>query len=267
MPDWTDHEPLIRFAAFGGVFLFMAGLEAVFPRKQRVKPRLSRWVTNFSMVLIANLVIRLALPIATIAFAVLMQEQGFGLFNWTDLPTWLEIVLAMLFLDAAIWAQHLVMHHVPFLWAIHRVHHADEDLDASSGIRFHPFEQILSLGFKLAVIALLGADPLAVFLFELILNGSAMFNHASISLPVWADRLLRLSIVTPDFHRIHHSIRKAETNSNFGFCLSIWDRMFRTYTAQPRDGHDAMHLGLDKRPAGNTASLWWGLILPFRKDQ
>ena len=267
MPGWSDHETLIRFTAFGGVFLVMAGLETAFPRKQRVKPRLSRWMTNFGMVLIANLVIRFAIPVATIAFAVSMQDQGIGLFNWTDFPAWLEILLAMILLDVAIWAQHLAMHFVPVLWAIHRVHHADEDLDASSGIRFHPAEQILSLGFKLAVIALLGADPLAVFLFELILNASAMFNHASIRLPEQADRILRIGIVTPDFHRVHHSIHETETNSNFGFCLSVWDRLFRTYTPQPREGHEAMRLGLDTRPSGDTANLWWGLILPLRKDK
>lgn len=265
MFDWTQYESVIRFSVFAGVFAVMASLEVVFPRKARVKARAMRWFTNFGMVVIANLIIRFVLPVAAIGVAFAMQEKGFGLFNLVGLPVWLEILLAVILLDFAIWTQHLVMHFVPPLWALHKVHHADEDLDASSGIRFHPIEQLLSLGIKMAVVALLGADPLAVFIFEVLLNASAMFNHASVRLPLGLDSLLRRLIVTPDFHRVHHSIHEPETNSNFGFCLSVWDQLFRTYTPQPRDGHEGMQIGLDKRPDGNTAGLWWGLILPFRK--
>lgn len=266
MSDWLQYETLIRTSVFAGVFLLMAALETLFPRKARVKGRPMRWFTNFSMVVIANLIMRVAIPLAAIGVAALMQERGFGLFNLTDWPIGLEILLAVIILDFAIWFQHLFMHYVPVLWALHKVHHADEDLDASSGIRFHPIEQVFSLGLKMAVVALIGADPLAVFIFEVLLNATAMFNHASINIPQPVDRVLRKIMVTPDFHRVHHSIYEPETNSNFGFNLSIWDQIFRTYTPQPRDGHENMQLGLDKRPDGNTAGLLWGLVLPFRRD-
>lgn len=266
MMDWQAYEAPLRVGIFASVFLILAMLEFFIPRKRRVKPRLTRWVSNFGMLLIANLVMRLVIPLLAVGVALEMQTRGIGLFNWLDWLIWLEVTVAVIALDFAIWAQHLVMHHVPALWALHKVHHADEDLDASSGIRFHPIEQFLSLGFKMLVIAGLGASPLAVFLFEVILNACAMFNHASIRLPLGADRVLRRWLVTPDMHRVHHSIYQRETNSNYGFCLSVWDRLFHTYTDQPLDGHDAMKLGLDKKPGGNTAGLVWGLWLPFRRN-
>ena len=264
MTEWQNLEPLIRIGAFASVFLVLASLEAAFPRRARVKPRAQRWFSNFGMLFASNLLMRLFIPLLGVGFALWVSEAGFGLFNWLSWPVWLEVMLAIIALDFAIWAQHLLMHFVPPLWAMHKVHHVDEDLDASSGIRFHPFEQFVSLGFKLAVIACLGISPLGVFLFEVILNAAAMFNHASIALPRRADSVLRKLIVTPEMHRVHHSVHEEETNSNFGFCLSLWDRMFRTYRAQPRDGHEAMTLGLDKKPGGNTAGFLWGLILPFR---
>lgn len=266
MENWTSLEIPVRIGVFAGVFLLMAALETAFPRKIRVQTRPPRWFASFGMLILANLTNRFIIPATAISVALFAQKQGIGLFNALDWPVWLEITAAIILLDLAIWAQHLIMHHVPVLWAVHRVHHADQDLDAASGIRFHPLEQSLSLAFKMLIVVMLGTDPLAVFLFEVILNASAMFNHASIRLPLWVDKWLRTVIVTPDFHRVHHSVHMAETNSNYGFCLSIWDRLFRTYTAQPRDGHDAMRIGLDRRPAGNTASLWWCLIAPFRKS-
>ena len=265
MQSWSHLEAPIRIGLFVSIFIALAMLELAFPRKDRVKPRALRWFSNFAMLIIATVIMRVIFPVLAVAFAVRMQSAGIGLFNIVDLPVWLEIILAVILLDFAIWAQHLVMHYVPPLWAFHKVHHADEDLDASSGIRFHPVEQILSLAFKFAVIALLGPAALAIFLFEVILNASAMFNHASIALPARVDKPLRQLIVTPDMHRVHHSVHPDETNTNFGFCLSVWDRLFRTYRAQPRDGHKDMKLGLDKKPDGNTAGLLWGLILPVKR--
>ncbi len=266
MEALSDYEALIRMTVFTGIFVLFAALESIFPRRNRTKPRFGRWFANFGMLFIANLVMRFGLPLLAIGVAFEMQARRIGLFNLVDWPVWLEILLAVILLDLAIWAQHVAMHHVPWLWALHRVHHADEDLDASSGIRFHPLEQLISMVFKMAVVGALGPAPLAVFLFEVILNATSMFSHASLNLPIRADAILRKLIITPDFHRVHHSVHPDETNSNYGFCLSLWDRLFRTYTAQPREGHETMPLGLDRRPDGNTASLWWSLILPFRKS-
>lgn len=266
MNFWQTEEALIRMIAFAGVFLAMALLETLFPRKKRVKPRLTRWFASFGMLVIANLALRFGFPILAIGVAFWAEQQEFGLFNWLGLPIWLEVTLAVIALDFAIWAQHVITHYVPALWALHKVHHADEDLDASSGIRFHPLEQIFSMIVKIAIVALLGAAPLAVFLFEILLNATSMFNHASIHLPRWLDAGLRRVIVTPDFHRVHHSVHREETNSNFGFCLSVWDQLFKTCRAQPKDGHEGMMLGLDRRPEGNTTGLIWGLIAPFRRN-
>ncbi len=261
---WLD--TYLRIGAFIGVFLLMAGLETAFPRRGRVKPREQRWLANFGMLGVSRALLWMCIPATTTMIAWQVQKLGFGVFNWIPLPGWIEIILAVILLDLAIWAQHLAMHHVPFLWAIHKVHHADEDLDASSGIRFHPLEQVISAVFKILIVVCLGADPLAVVLFEVLLNASAMFNHASVKLPLNMDAQLRKVIVTPDFHRVHHSVHMPETNSNFGFCLSVWDQLFHTYTPQPRDGHEKMQIGLDERPGGNTASLWWGLTAPFRQS-
>ena len=259
-------EAPIRLGSFAGIFLLLTALEFAIPRKTRVKPHLSRWTSNFSLLIVSTLLLRFALPVTAVAFAGYICGQGFGLFNLIGLPVWLEIALAIILLDLAIWGQHVLMHYVPLLWRFHRVHHADEDIDASSGVRFHPGEMLASFGIKLAAIALLGPAALAVFLFEVLLNAASLFEHANISLPKRVDSLLRRLIVTPDMHRVHHSVHRHETNSNFGFCLSIWDRLFRTYTAQPEDGHDAMRLGLDRRPEGETDQFVYVMGLPFRKS-
>ena len=265
MENWNELEAPIRLGIFAGVFVIMALLELIIPRKARMKTRWHRWASNFSMLAIATLIMRLVFPVLTLSAAFLAQRHNVGLFNLIDLPVWVEIILAVIIFDFAIWAQHLAMHYVPVLWAFHKVHHADEDLDTSSGIRFHPGEYIFSLVFKFAVIAALGPAALAVFIFEVTLNASAMFNHASIRLPLTWDRTLRKLIVTPDFHRVHHSVYRSETNSNYGFCLSVWDQMFRTYVPQPRDGHEDMKLGLDKKPGGDSAGLLWSLSLPVKR--
>lgn len=194
--------------------------------------------------------------------AVDAQNNGWGLFNATEWPAALEVFIAIFVLDLVIWAQHLITHKVPILWRLHRVHHADVDIDVTTAIRFHPVEIAISMLLKIGVVYLLGPSALAVILFEIILNGTAMFNHANIKLPLWLDRIVRMVLVTPDMHRVHHSVHREEHDSNYGFALSIWDRMFGTYIAQPKAGHDEMMIGLewqDDRPA----RLGWSLALPF----
>lgn len=217
--------------------------------------------------MISTLVLRFAIPVVAVGFAALMSERGIGVFNLTAMPVWLEIILAIILLDLAVWAQHVIMHYVPPLWAFHRIHHMDEDLDVATGIRFHPGEMVSSFAIKLGAIALIGPAAVAVFLFEILLNAASIFEHANIRLPAQLEPHLRKVIVTPDMHRVHHSVYPEETNSNFGFCLSLWDRLFRTYRDQPRDGHDAMRLGLDKRPAGDPARLDYLLLAAFRSSQ
>ena len=267
MESWSHLELPIRMGSFALLLTGLSLAEALWPRRKRHHPRAERWITHILLMAGSSLLLRVAFPLAAVGYAALMNEKGIGLFNLIALPVWLEVVIAMILLDLAIWAQHLVMHHVPPLWALHRVHHGDEDLDASSGIRFHPFEMLISLGFKLVVITLLGPAALAVFLFEILLNASSLFEHASLAIPKRVDTALRKLIVTPDMHRVHHSVFPEETNSNFGFCLSVWDRLFRTYVPEPRDGHEGMALGLDVRPEGDPSSLAWTLTSPFSRAQ
>lgn len=262
------NETALRLGAFLGVFALLAYAETLRPRRLRLLSRRTRWLSHFGMLGLATLLVRLAVFIfpllGTTAAAIYAAQQGWGLFHWLSLPAWIEILLAFMLLDLAIWAQHLATHHVPLLWRLHMVHHADRDLDASSALRFHPVEMLLSALYKLAVILILGPAVIAVIAFEVLLNASAMFNHANWALPERLDRVLRLLIVTPDMHRIHHSVTRGEQNRNFGFCLSIWDRMFGTYKTAPDAGQDGMTIGLaswqkDDRPA----RLGWLLRLPF----
>lgn len=262
-----EYESLIRLSVFLGLFALLAGAEALRPRRVRVQTRLRRWGTNWAMSLLNTATLNLlsmALPLLAVGAALDAQAQGWGLFNSVDWPVWLEIVLAMLILDLAIWAQHLITHKVPLLWRFHRVHHADRDIDVSTAIRFHPVEIGFSMLLKVGMVYALGPAGLAVMLFEVLLNGTAMFNHANWRLPLPLDRALRLVLVTPDMHRVHHSVHRHEHDSNYGFALSIWDRIFGTYIAQPDKGHESMTIGLhwqDDRPA----RLGWALWLPFRK--
>ena len=206
----------------------------------------------------------IALPFLAIGAAVDAGRMGWGLFNALDWPLWVEVVLAILILDLAIWTQHLVTHKVPILWRFHRVHHADRDFDVTTALRFHPVEILASMLLKIGLVYLIGPAALAVLLFEIILNGTAMFNHSNLRLPLWLDRAVRLILVTPDMHRVHHSIHRHEHDSNYGFALSVWDRIFRTYQPKPEAGHDLMTVGLewqDERPS----RLGWALMLPFRR--
>lgn len=260
-----EHETIIRLGVFIGLFALFATLEAWAPRRVRSQKRSTRWLTNWGITIANTIALRalaFGLPLLAVGAAIDAAQNGWGLFNQLDWPTGVEIILAVLIFDFAIWAQHLITHKVPLLWRLHRVHHADVDLDVTTAIRFHPVEIALSMLLKIGLVYLLGPAALAVILFEILLNGTAMFNHANIKLSPTMDRVLRLVLVTPDMHRVHHSVDRDEHDSNYGFALSIWDRMFRTYIPQPRDGHEEMKIGLewqDDRPS----RLGWSLALPF----
>jgi sterol desaturase/sphingolipid hydroxylase (fatty acid hydroxylase superfamily) len=262
-----EHEIPIRFAVFLGLFAACALSEAALPRRPRSLPRTDRWRTNLSITILNTLTLRLmaaVLPLLAIGAAWDAQVQGWGLFNALDWPAWIELIVCVLVLDFAIWAQHLITHKVPLLWRLHRVHHADRDMDVTTAVRFHPIEIALSMLLKIGLVYLLGPSALAVLIFEILLNGTALFNHANLKLPLALDAVLRRVLVTPDMHRVHHSVHRHEHDSNYGFALSIWDRMFGTYVAQPEQGHDQMTVGLkwqDDRPA----HLKWSLTLPFRR--
>lgn len=236
----------IRLAVFFLMLTAMALWEWVAPRRSLPVERRRRWPGNLGLLAVDYVVLRIAFPVATVGFAEFVAANGWGLLPLAALPGWLAIVAGVLFLDLVIYFQHVLLHAVPVLWRLHRVHHADLGFDVTTGLRFHPAEILLSMLLKLAAIAALGAPPIAVLLFELILNAAAMFNHGNVRIPTSVDRWLRLLIVTPDMHRVHHSIVRNETNSNFGFNFPWWDRWFGTYRAQPRAGHQAMTIGIEQ---------------------
>jgi len=253
----------LRMACFAGIFLLMALLEAGLPRRDLKNGRLKRWPTNWGFILLDALLVRLIFPIGGVGLAVLAQENGWGLFGligWSGLFAGLVTFLA---LDLAVWFQHLASHKVPLFWRIHRVHHADSEVDATTALRFHPIEILLSFLWKGAVIAVLGGPWEAVLIFEIVLNGSAVFSHANLKIPERADRVLRWLVVTPDMHRIHHSVIRRETDSNYGFYLSVWDRLFGTYTEDPEKGHDAMDIGLGPSLTPKAHSFPFSLAIPF----
>jgi len=257
----------IRLAVFLGVFLLMALIELLWPKRELIVSKKRRWITNLGISVAATALLRLmamlAVPVAAIAAAFYAERHQIGLLNQVTWPLWIKVVVSLLVLDLAIWAQHLASHKILVFWRLHQVHHADRDVDVTTAVRFHPVEIALSMLWKIVVVVPLGAPPLAVFLFEVILNASAMFNHANIALPAWLDRALRLLIVTPDMHRVHHSVRFREHDSNYGFNLSIWDRLFRTYNAQPEAGHKGMTIGLPPYQTEAPARFAWSLLLPF----
>lgn len=250
----AHHEAEVRLTVFLVVLSVMISAEAAWPRRARVQERASRWPINFAFMIIASIILRLAAPVLSVAAAVLAAERGWGLLNALDLPVWAEVALALVVLDLALYGQHRAMHAVPVLWRIHKVHHTDLDLDATSGVRFHPVEYVLSALYKVVIVLFLGPMAAAVILFEIALNGFAVFNHANLRLPRWVDAPLRLLFVTPDMHVVHHSITGDETNRNFGFCLTLWDRLFASYQGQPALGHGAIEIGVVgwRDPAGVT---------------
>ncbi len=237
-------EPLIRLGCFAGILLLMAIWELLAPRRPQVIGRAIRWPNNLALVVLNTAAIRLVFPLAGVGIAFFAQTRGWGLFNAVSLPAWLTIPVAVIVLDLAIYGQHVAFHVVPALWRLHRMHHADLEFDVTTGLRFHPVEILISILIKLAVIITLGAPPVAVLVFEVLLNATSMFYHGNVSLPLRLDRFLRRIVVTPDMHRVHHSIVRQETDSNFGFNLPSWDRLFGTYRAQPAAGHARMTLGI-----------------------
>jgi sterol desaturase/sphingolipid hydroxylase (fatty acid hydroxylase superfamily) len=261
-------EAWLRFGVFAGVFVLLSGLELLHPRRRLIASKARRWMTNLVIVGVDGLVVRamawLAVPLAATGAAAYAQAHGIGVLNWLGWPQWLEVALAIIALDFAIWVQHVVTHKVPLLWRVHQVHHADRDIDVTTAIRFHPVEIALSVLWKIGCVLILGAPVAAVILFEILLNACAMFSHANIALPSPLDRVLRTLIVTPDMHRVHHSVIRREHDSNYGFNLSVWDRLFGTYIQNPEKGHDAMTIGLATYQSDEPSGLSWSLLLPFR---
>lgn len=261
------NEPLIRLAVFATVLVVMAGLEVAAPRRRREIPRVLRWSNNLALVILDTVVLRLAFPVLAVGVALVAADRGIGLFNLIGVPYWLAFILSVVALDLAIYLQHVVFHAVPVLWRLHRMHHADLEIDVTTGLRFHPIEIVLSMAIKLAVVAALGAPAAAVLVFEVVLNAMAMFNHSNLRLPAGVDRVVRLFVVTPDMHRVHHSIVRRETDSNYGFNLSLWDRVFGTYVPQPQAGHDDMTIGIDAFRTRRDLWLDRMLLQPLRRDR
>jgi sterol desaturase/sphingolipid hydroxylase (fatty acid hydroxylase superfamily) len=260
----TTQPEIVRLAVFVGLFTVLAICEHRWPRRPLTVSKTRRWTANLSIVALNTLAARLLLPLAPIGLAVRIQAEGRGLWPVLGVSGVVELVLSLLILDLLIYWQHRLFHRLPILWRLHRMHHADLDIDVSSGSRFHPIEIILSLLIKMAAVAVFGISPFAVLVFEIVLNGTAMFNHANLRLPLVLDRWLRLVVVTPDMHRVHHSIIPRETYSNFGFNLPWWDWLFGSYITQPRDGHLGMQIGLPWWRNQEELNLWALLIQPFR---
>lgn len=260
-----NNQGEIRLGVFIGVFMLMAILESVLPKKTRAQPRVTRWFTNLALVVIDSVILRIFVPILAVAVAQWAENEGWGVFSQLPLPFWLECVIAVVLLDMLIYWQHVASHHIPVLWRFHQVHHADRDIDVTTGVRFHPVEIVLSMLYKFLCIVMLGAPALAVFLFEVLLNASAMFNHSNIRLTKRLDSVVRTLVVTPDMHRVHHSVMQVETNSNYGFFLSLWDRIFGSYIDQPSKGHQGMVIGLQAHQDNQPSSLFWSLKIPFVK--
>jgi sterol desaturase/sphingolipid hydroxylase (fatty acid hydroxylase superfamily) len=263
--EWAlAHEPSVRLSAFFGVFALMAVWEAVAPRRARLLPRRVRWLHNLALVVLNSLILRLLFPLAAVGFALLAAEHGWGLLNAFEVPFWWAFALSVVALDFAIYLQHVMFHAVPLLWRLHRVHHADADIDVTTGARFHPIEILLSMLIKFAAIAVLGAPAAAVLAFEVLLNATAMFNHANLRLRGPVDRWLRRILVTPEMHRIHHSMEAVEANSNFGFNLPWWDRLFGTYRERARLPQERMAIGVNGLTGSDAAVKLAGMLaLPF----
>ena len=260
----VSHELAVRLGCFFGVFALMAGWELRAPCRALTVSKVQRWTANLGIVVLNTVVLRLIFPAAAVGMALFAQQHGWGVFNYFRTPEWLAVLASVMVLDCAIYLQHVMVHAVPALWRLHRVHHADLDFDVTTGARFHPIEIVLSMLIKFAVIAVLGPPLVAVVIFEVLLNATAMFNHSNVRLPLALDRVLRLIVVTPDMHRVHHSVEDDETNSNFGFSLPWWDRLFGTYRAQPRGGHQNMSIGIrGYRDPQQVARLPGMLTLPF----
>ena len=258
------NETAVRLGAFIVVFTAMALWEAAAPRRLRSYSRLMRWPNNLAIVVLNTALVRILLSATVVSLAALGAERGWGLLNNLPLSSWSKIIASVILLDLAIYLQHVMFHAVPALWRVHQMHHADLDFDVTTGVRFHPIEIMLSMLIKFGVIAAVGASSVGVLIFEVLLNATSMFNHGNVRIPVAFDRYLRWFVVTPDMHRVHHSILVAETNSNFGFNLPWWDRLLGTYRAQPVAGHEAMTIGIEQFRNGRELWLDRMLLQPFR---
>lgn len=257
------HETAIRLGFFFGILALVAVGELLFPRRTLRTGKAVRWLSNLGVVVVDTLMVRLLFPVLGVGVAVAAQAHGWGLLNVLALPTWLSVPIGVLVLDLVVYLQHAMFHTMPLLWRLHMMHHADLDIDVSTGLRFHPIEIAISMVIKMTVIAALGPSAFTVILFEVILNGTAMFNHGNLRLPLALDRALRLVMVTPDMHRVHHSVAIRETNSNFGFNFPWWDRLFGTYRAQPAMGHEQMVIGLAQFRDSRKNTLEHMLVMPF----
>lgn len=262
-----EHEGLIRLSCFLVVFALVGYAETVVPRRALSVAKGERWFNNLGIIGLGTLLIKALFPLAATGVAAAAEAKGWGLFNQLQWPLWWRVIISIFILDLVIYLQHLMFHAVPLLWRLHMVHHADLDLDVSSGLRFHPIEIVISMLIKMTVVGGLGIPVIAVLLFEVTLNTTAMFNHGNLHLPQRVDRILRWITVTPDMHRVHHSVLIRETNSNFGFNFPWWDRLFGTYRAQPAAGHTAMNIGIGPFRTAKQVSLWRLLILPFGKEE
>ena len=261
------HEPTVRLAAFAGVLAVMAAWEVLAPRRSRTLSRRRRWPANLGIVALDTAISRALFPAAAVGVALSAERHNWGLLNEYALPAWFTVSAGVILLDLAIYLQHAMFHAIPTLWRLHRMHHADLDVDVTTGARFHPVEIVVSMLIKFAVIAALGIPAAAVLMFEVLLNASSMFNHSNVRIPAPFERGLRWLLVTPDMHRVHHSIERDETNSNFGFNFSLWDRLLGTYREQPRAGHASMTIGIpDFRDPRHCNTLRGMLMIPFRRS-
>lgn len=261
-----QNSDMIRLSFFLAVLFLCFVWEWCAPRKKLTQNKVTRWVNNLGLVGLNSFILALLMPLMAIEAALWAQSAHIGLFNWMTAPLWLSVLIGILILDCAIYTQHVVFHRVPWLWCLHRMHHADQDIDVTTGARFHPIEILLSMWIKIAIVISFGLSPITVLVFEIILNASAMFNHSNAKLPLKIDKWMRKIVVTPDMHRVHHSVIVKETHSNFGFFLSIWDRLFSTYRAQPQLGHHDVEIGLPLFRQSREQWLDKMLSQPFRKQ-
>jgi sterol desaturase/sphingolipid hydroxylase (fatty acid hydroxylase superfamily) len=257
------HEPFIRLAFFTVIFAVVAVVEVLRPRRNLVAAKPTRWVNNLLLILTNTIVLRLVFPIFPVGVAVFCVEKGWGIMNFFHFPLWIAVICGVVLLDMVIYWQHKMFHLTPVFWRLHKVHHIDQDIDVTTGLRFHPLEMILSMIIKITAVVAIGAPPVSVVIFEILLNGTTMFNHGNLHIPLAVDRIIRLLIVTPDMHRVHHSVIVKETNSNYGFNFPWWDRLFGTYRREPENGHLQMKIGLNGYFDPKYLQLLQMLIIPF----
>ncbi len=261
--NFISLETLVRLGFFAAIFFVMAFSEKIAPRRMLSKSKAKRWISNMGMEIIDVVVLRLIFPLFPVGIAVICVQRGWGLLNYCQIAPLPSLIIAVAALDFVVYLQHRMFHSVPLFWRVHMVHHTDQDIDVTTALRFHPLEIILSLLIKFAAVAAIGAPPLSVLIFEIMLNGAAMFNHGNVGIPLSFDRVIRMVLVTPDMHRVHHSVIARETNSNYGFSFSWWDKLLGTYKAQPQDGHDKMKIGLNGYHDDRSLRLASMLTMPF----